>query len=36
MIEAVVQYFSGAGPNPCTADEGAAVMQMIEEMVKRK
>lgn len=36
MIAAVVQYFSGAGPNPCTADEGAAVMHMMEEMVKGK
>ncbi len=34
MIEAVVNYFSGKADNPCTAAEGAAIMQWMDEMVK--
>ncbi len=30
MIEAVVRYFRGEGPNPCPAAEGAEVMQLID------
>jgi len=32
MIEAAVKYFLGEGENPCTADEGAEVMRMMDEM----
>jgi len=32
MIEKVVQYFSGEAANPCTGEEGAEVMRMMEEM----
>jgi predicted dehydrogenase len=32
MIEAVVKYFLGIGPNPCSANEGAIVMKMMDEM----
>ncbi len=32
MIESVVQYFLGKGPNPCTGEEGAEVMRWIEGM----
>jgi predicted dehydrogenase len=31
MIEKVVQYFRGEGPNPDTGEEGVRVMQMLEE-----
>ena len=34
MIKRVVQYFLGDAPNPCSADEGLAVVQMIEAMAK--
>jgi predicted dehydrogenase len=30
MIEEVVNYFLGTGPNPCTATEGAEVMGLID------
>ncbi|MGC4104126.1 Gfo/Idh/MocA family protein [Ferruginibacter sp.] len=30
MIEATVQYFLGQGPNPCTGEEGAEVMRLLE------
>jgi predicted dehydrogenase len=30
MIEKVVEYFSGIGPNPCSGDEGVAVMEIID------
>ncbi len=36
MIEQVVQYFLGKTPNPCSASEGAAVMQMLEHFVNNK
>lgn len=32
MIEKVVEFFSGRGPNPCTGDEGVAVMEMIDAL----
>jgi predicted dehydrogenase len=32
MIEAVVRYFLGKGLNPCSANDGAIVMKMIDEM----
>ncbi|MES2646261.1 MAG: Gfo/Idh/MocA family oxidoreductase [Bacteroidota bacterium] len=32
MIEAVVNYFLGTGPNPCSAKDGAIVMKMMDEM----
>lgn len=34
MIEKVVEYFLGTADNPCSGEEGAAVMGMMEEMVK--
>ncbi len=33
MIEQVVQYFLDKAPNPCSAAEGAAVMQLMEQFV---
>ncbi|MEO7984151.1 MAG: Gfo/Idh/MocA family oxidoreductase, partial [Bacteroidota bacterium] len=33
MIEATVQFFLGHQPNPCSGDEGAEVMRLIESMV---
>ncbi len=33
MIEAVVQYFTGNGPNPCTGQEGAEIMRVMEAFV---
>ena len=30
MIEKVVQYFLGQAPNPCSGEDGAAIMQMID------
>ena len=30
MIEKVVEYFLGNGPNPCSGDEGVTVMQLID------
>lgn len=30
MIEQVVNYFLGEGPNPCTAEEGVEVMKLID------
>lgn len=32
MIEEVVNYFLEKGPNPCSAEDGAIVMAMIDEM----
>ncbi len=34
MIDKVVQYFSGSGPNPCSGEEGATIMKWIEGFVK--
>jgi predicted dehydrogenase len=33
MIEKTVQYFLNQAPNPCSANDGAAVMQMIDAFV---
>lgn len=35
MIEKVVQYFLGNSPNPCSAEDGVTVMQMIDDFVRR-
>jgi predicted dehydrogenase len=34
MIEAVVNYFRGAAPNPCSAADGVAVMELIDAFSK--
>ena len=34
MIAAVVDYFRGKGPNPCSADEGYEVMKVLDAFVK--
>jgi predicted dehydrogenase len=36
MIHAVVRYFLGQGPNPCSAEEGLEVMRLIDAFTKRK
>jgi predicted dehydrogenase len=36
MIEQVNQYFSGRGQNPCTAEEGMLVMEMLQQISGRK
>jgi len=36
MIEKVVEYFLGEGPNPCSGEEGVAVMEMIDQFIKHK
>lgn len=36
MIEQVVKYFLGHGNNPCTAEEGVAVMEMMEAMAGKR
>jgi len=33
MIEKVVEYFLHEGPNPCSGEEGVAVMKLIDEFV---
>jgi hypothetical protein len=33
MIEKVVAYFSGSGPNPCSADDAIESMQLMEKFV---
>jgi predicted dehydrogenase len=35
MIERVVNYFRGEGPNPCGADVGVTVMQMIDRFTRK-
>jgi hypothetical protein len=30
LIEKVVEYFLDEGPNPCSAEEGVKVMQLID------
>lgn len=35
MIEAVVQYFLGEGPNPCPVEDGLKVMQLIDTFSKK-
>ncbi|MEJ7912480.1 MAG: hypothetical protein WKF70_04950, partial [Chitinophagaceae bacterium] len=32
MIQKVAAYFSGIAPNPCTGDEGVAVMELMEAL----
>lgn len=34
MIEKVVEYFLGEGPNPCSPEEGVKVMEMMEAIIK--
>jgi len=34
MINKVVEYFSGKGPNPCSGDEGVIVMEMIDSVTR--
>ena len=36
MIHAVVRYFLGQGPNPCSAEEGLEVMRLIDAFTKRE
>jgi hypothetical protein len=36
MIEKVVEYFLGNGPNPCSGKEGMEVMSMIDTISGRK
>jgi predicted dehydrogenase len=33
MIEQVVNYFLGKGPNPCSAAEGLIVMQIMDQVI---
>ena len=35
MIESVVNYFLNEGHNPCSGEEGAEVMRLMEEMVRK-
>ena len=35
MIEKVVEFFSGNGPNPCSGDDGYTVMWMIDRITKK-
>ncbi len=35
MIEKVVEYFLDGGPNPCSGEEGATVMYMIDQITKK-
>ena len=35
MIERVVEYFLGEGPNPCSAEEGVKVMEMMEGIINK-
>ena len=35
MIERVVEYFLGKAPNPCSAEEGVRVMEMMGKMTKK-
>jgi predicted dehydrogenase len=34
MIEKVVEYFLGQGPNPCTGEEGIIVMKLIDDFTR--
>lgn len=36
MIEKVVEYFSGTGANPCSADDGYTVMWMIDQVTGKR
>jgi len=31
MIQKVVDYFLGKGPNPCSAEDGAIVMKLMDQ-----
>ena len=35
MIEKVVEYFLGEGPNPCSAEDGAEVMRLMERFTSQ-
>lgn len=35
MIEKVVEYFLGEAPNPCSAEDGAKVMQLMDDFTKK-
>ena len=35
MIEKVVEYFLDEGPNPCSAEEGVKVMEMMEGIINK-
>jgi predicted dehydrogenase len=35
MIEKVVEYFLDQGPNPCSAEEGMIVMQLIDDFTRK-
>jgi predicted dehydrogenase len=35
MIEKVVEYFLDEGPNPCSAEEGVKVMQLIDQFTAK-
>jgi predicted dehydrogenase len=35
MIQQVVDYFRGRGPNPCSADEGAVVMELLDRFTMK-
>lgn len=35
MIEQVVNYFLGEGPNPCSAEDGVAVMKLIDQFTQK-
>ncbi len=35
MIDNVVQYFLGKGPNPCSGADGAEIMRLIDEITKK-
>ena len=35
LIEKIVEYFLDEGPNPCSGEQGALVMQWIEEFTKK-
>ena len=36
MIEKVVEYFLDEGPNPCSAEEGVKVMEMMDKFTPKK
>ncbi len=36
MIEKVVEYFLDQGPNPCSGEEGATVMKLIDDITHHK
>ncbi|MBC7828952.1 MAG: Gfo/Idh/MocA family oxidoreductase [Chitinophagaceae bacterium] len=36
MIDSVVKYFMGVGPNPCSAEEGVETMRLMEVFTKKK